>query len=49
MARMTEEEAYALDDYYTKNPPKIDPGKRGGFLPAQVIGELARGEIARQG
>jgi hypothetical protein len=76
MARMTEEEAYALDDYYTKNPPKVDPRKRGGFftrqrellevldrvsanyimsralsakkLPAQVIGELVRGEIARE-
>jgi hypothetical protein len=77
MARMTEEEACALDDYYTKNPPKIDPRKRGGFftrqrellevldqlsadyimsratsakkLPAQVIGELVRNEIIRQG
>ncbi|MDR1250275.1 MAG: hypothetical protein LBK63_13365 [Treponema sp.] len=76
MARMTEEEAYALDDYYTKNPPKVDPRKKGGFftrqrelldvldrvsadyimsramsakkLPAQVIGELVRGEIARE-
>ena len=24
---MTEEEAFALDEYYTKNPPKIDPSK----------------------
>jgi hypothetical protein len=28
MARMSEEEAYALDDYYTKNPPKVDPRQR---------------------
>jgi hypothetical protein len=30
MARMTEEEAKALDEYYTENPPKVDPSKRGG-------------------
>ena len=27
MERMTEEEAFALDEYYTKNPPKVDPSK----------------------
>jgi hypothetical protein len=33
MAEMTEEEADALDEYYTKNPPKVNPGKRGtGFF-----------------
>jgi hypothetical protein len=31
MKEMTEEEAFALDDYYTKNPPKVDPNKNGGF------------------
>jgi hypothetical protein len=35
MARMTEEEANALDEYYTKNPPKIDPSKKGGFFTRQ--------------
>ena len=24
MENMTEEEAFALDEYYTKNPPKVD-------------------------
>ena len=24
---MTEEEAFALDEYYTKNPPEVDPLK----------------------
>jgi hypothetical protein len=24
---MTEEEAFALDEYYTANPPKVDPAK----------------------
>jgi hypothetical protein len=33
MAEMTEEEADALDEYYTRNPPKVDPAKRGtGFF-----------------
>jgi len=35
MARMTEEEADALDEYYTKNPPKIDPAKKGGLFTRQ--------------
>jgi len=30
---MTEEEADYWDEYYTKNPPKIDPSKNGtGFF-----------------
>jgi hypothetical protein len=35
MARMTEEEANALDEYYTKNPPTIDPAKKGGYFTRQ--------------
>ena len=31
MKTMTDEEADALDEYYTENPPKVDPGKNGGF------------------
>jgi len=31
MKTMTDEEADALDEYYTKNPPRVDPGKNGGF------------------
>jgi hypothetical protein len=31
MPEMTEEEAGYWDDYYTKNPPKVDPAKNGGF------------------
>jgi len=27
MEIMTDEEAFALDEYYTKNPPKVDPAK----------------------
>jgi hypothetical protein len=33
MPDLTEEEYDALDEYYTKNPPKIDPSKKGtGFF-----------------
>ena len=32
---MTEEEADYWDDYYTKNPPKIDPAKKGGLFTRQ--------------
>jgi hypothetical protein len=35
MAQMIEEEAKALDEYYTKNPPKVDPSKRGGRFTRQ--------------
>jgi len=31
MIEMTDEEADALDEYYTKNPPKVDPSKNGGL------------------
>ena len=27
MSRMTEEEANALDDFVTNNPPRVDPSK----------------------
>jgi hypothetical protein len=32
---MTEEEADALDEYFTKNPPKVNPAKKGGFFTDQ--------------
>jgi hypothetical protein len=35
MAKMTEEEADYWDEYYTKNPPKIDPAKKGGYFTRQ--------------
>jgi len=31
MKTMTDEEADALDEYYTKNPPRVDTSKNGGF------------------
>ncbi len=35
MARMTEEEANALDEFYTKNPPKVDTARKGGYFTRQ--------------
>ena len=35
MAQMTDEEADYWDEYFTKNPPKVDPSKRGGFFTQQ--------------
>jgi hypothetical protein len=32
MPDLTDEEYDALDDYYTENPPKVDPAKQGGFF-----------------
>ena len=33
MADLTEEEYDALDEYYTINPPRVDPAKKGtGFF-----------------
>ena len=31
MPRMSDEEADALDEYYTATPPRVDPRKNGGF------------------
>ena len=33
MVELTDEEYDALDEYYTQNPPKVDPSKKGtGFF-----------------
>jgi hypothetical protein len=37
METMTEEEAFALDEYYTNNPPKIDPSKARIRIPLAHI------------
>ena len=37
MLDLTEEEYDALDEYYTKNPPKVDPAKNGtGFFTRRI-------------
>jgi hypothetical protein len=41
MADLTEEEYDALDEYYTKNPPKIDSAKKGtGFFTRRTAAAL---------
>jgi hypothetical protein len=43
MRDLTEEEYDALDEYYTKNPPKADPSKNGtGFFTRQKAASAAR-------
>jgi hypothetical protein len=35
MTDYTDEEYDALDEYYTKNPPTVDPAKKGGMFTRQ--------------
>jgi hypothetical protein len=35
MPNMSNEEYDVLDEYYTRNPPKVDPSKRGGMFTRQ--------------
>ncbi len=50
MESMTDEEAFALDEYYTNNPPKVDPSKARIRIPmvridnatAEYLAEKAR-------
>jgi hypothetical protein len=37
MEIMTEEEAFALDEYYTNNPPKADPSKARIRIPIWYV------------
>ena len=40
METMTEEEAFVLDEYYTKNPPKVDPSKARIRIPMVRIDDV---------
>jgi len=35
MSEMTDEEAEYWDDLFTKNPPKVDPNRKGGYFTRQ--------------
>ena len=35
MRDYTNQEYDTLDEYYTKNPPKVDPAKKGGMFTRQ--------------
>ena len=38
MPDLTDEEYDALDEYYTKNPPNVDPSKKGtGFFTKRMV------------
>ena len=44
MSEMTDEEADYWDEYFTKNPPKADPSRKGGYFTRQreLLGVLDR-------
>ncbi len=35
MSEMTDEEADYWDEFFTKNPPKVDPNRKGGYFSNQ--------------
>ncbi|MDR2048217.1 MAG: hypothetical protein LBP69_02050 [Treponema sp.] len=41
MSDMTDEEYDALDEYYTRNPPGVDPSKRGAMFTREKIAASA--------
>ena len=48
MESLTEEEAFALDEYYTNNPPKIDPLKARFRIPLVRIDEVTAEYLAER-
>jgi hypothetical protein len=48
MESMTEEEAFALDEYYTKNLPKVDPSKARIRIPMVRIDRVTAEYLAEE-
>jgi len=48
MENMTDEEAFALDEYYTKNPPKVDPSKARIRIPMVRIDNVTAEYLAEK-
>ena len=48
MEKMTEEEAFALDEYYTKNPPKVDPSKARIRIPMVRIDNVTAEYLVKE-
>jgi hypothetical protein len=48
MESMTEEEAFALDEYYTKNPPEVDPSKARIRIPMVHIDNVTAEYLAEK-
>jgi len=45
---MTEEEAFALDEYYTKNPPVVDPSKARIRIPMVRVDSATAEYLAKE-
>ena len=48
MESMTEEEAFALDEYYTNNPPKVDPAKARIRVPLVRVDSVTAEYLAEE-
>jgi hypothetical protein len=48
MKIMTDEEAFALDEFYTKNPPKVDPSKARIRIPLVRISNDSAEYLTRE-
>ena len=48
METMTEEETFALDEYYTANPPKVDPAKARIRVPIVRLDSATAEYITRE-
>ena len=48
MESLTEEEAFALDEYYTNNPPKVDPSKARIRIPMVRIDTITAEYLAEK-
>ena len=45
---MTDEEAFALDKYYTENPPKVDPSKARIRIPLIRVDKISAEYLANE-
>ena len=48
MGIMTDEEAFALDEYYTKNPPKVDLSKARIRIPLVRLDNASAEYLAKE-
>jgi len=48
MGIMTDEEAFALDEYYTQNPPKVDPSKARIRIPLVRLDSASAEYLAKE-
>jgi hypothetical protein len=48
MGIMTDEEAFALDEYYTQNPPKVDPSKARVRIPLVRLDNASAEYLAKE-